>query len=257
MNKANTSGADYPLVLLRHGESEWNKLNLFTGWRDVRLTEQGAREAQDAGRLMREAGLGFDLAFTSLLSRAIKTLWLSLETMDRMWIPVTNHWRLNERHYGALQGNDKAEAVERFGEAQVKQWRRGYATPPPPVEKSSPDYPGNDPRYAGVNPSDLPCSESLKEVLARVLPYWTDTIVPQLVDGKRVIVVAHGNSLRALMKHLEGISDEAIVDVNLPTGVPRVYQLDSCWRAADARFLGNAADVQAKIDSVQKQTQRA
>jgi 2,3-bisphosphoglycerate-dependent phosphoglycerate mutase len=257
MIKTGISSAEYPLVLLRHGESEWNKLNLFTGWRDVRLTDQGEREAREAGRLMRGADLGFDLAFTSLLSRAIKTLWLSLEAMDRMWIPVTNDWRLNERHYGALQGRNKAEAVEQFGEAQVKKWRRSYATPPPPVEKTSPDFPGNDPRYAGIRRSDLPCSESLKEVLARVLPYWTESIIPQLADGKRVIVVAHGNSLRALMKHLEGISDEAIVDVNLPTGIPRVYRLDRNWRATEARFLGDAAAIQAKIDSVQKQTQRA
>jgi len=247
----------HQLVLLRHGESEWNKANLFTGWRDVRLTELGEQEAREAGRLMAEAGLGFDLAYTSVLSRAIKTLWLSLETVDLMWIPVTNHWRLNERHYGALQGSNKTDAVKKFGEAQVKGWRRGYAMPPPPVGRDSPDYPGNDPRYAGVDPADLPCSESLKDVLARVLRYWSGTIVPQLAAGKRVLIVAHGNSLRALMMHLENISDEAIVDVNLPTGIPRVYELNSQWKAVDSRFLGDAAEIQSKIEAVQKQTQRA
>jgi 2,3-bisphosphoglycerate-dependent phosphoglycerate mutase len=245
------------LVLLRHGESEWNKLNLFTGWRDVRLTEQGEREAREAGRLLMEAGLSFDVIFTSVLSRAIKTLWLSVEVMDLMWLPVLKHWRLNERHYGALQGSNKAEAVKKYGEAQVKQWRRGYATPPPLVDTSSPDYPKSDPRYANVPEADLPRGESLKDVLERVLPYWHGTILPQLREGKRVLIVAHGNSLRALMKHLENISDEEIVAVNLPTGIPRVYRLDEDWKAVEARFLGNAAEVQAKIESVQKQTQRA
>jgi 2,3-bisphosphoglycerate-dependent phosphoglycerate mutase len=248
--------SEHQLVLLRHGESEWNKLNLFTGWRDVRLTEQGEREAREAGRLMREAGLCFDLAFTSFLSRAIKTLWLSLDTMELMWIPSTNHWRLNERHYGALQGSNKADAVKKFGEAQVKAWRRGYDTPPPPVGTDSPDYPGNDPRYADVDPSQLPRGESLKDVLTRVLPYWNDIIVPQLADGKRVLIVAHGNSLRALMKHLENIGDEAIVNVNLPTGIPRVYRLNAAWKATEAHFLGNVAEIQSKIEAVQKQTQR-
>jgi 2,3-bisphosphoglycerate-dependent phosphoglycerate mutase len=245
------------LVLLRHGESEWNKLNLFTGWRDVRLTEQGEREAREAGRLMAEAGLDFDLVFTSVLSRAIKTLWLSLESMDRMWLPVLKHWRLNERHYGALQGSNKSEAVKKFGEAQVKLWRRGYDTPPPLVDTDSPDYPRADPRYAQVSDADLPRGESLKDVLERVLPYWREAIVPRLAEGNRVLIVAHGNSLRALMKHLEHISDQAIVDVNLPTGIPRVYRLDADLNSLEARFLGNAAEVQAKIDSVQKQTQRA
>ena len=245
------------LVLLRHGESEWNKLNLFTGWRDVRLTEQGEREAREAGRLMAEAGLSFDIIFTSVLSRAIKTLWLSVEAMDLMWLPVHKHWRLNERHYGALQGSNKAEAVKKYGEAQVKEWRRGYATPPPLVDTTSADYPKADPRYAGVPESDLPRGESLKDVLERVMPYWRGTILPQLRDGKRVLIVAHGNSLRALMKHLENISDADIVSVNLPTGIPRVYRLNQNWKSVEATFLGNAAEVQAKIESVQKQTQRA
>ncbi|MBV8799464.1 MAG: 2,3-diphosphoglycerate-dependent phosphoglycerate mutase [Alphaproteobacteria bacterium] len=247
----------YQLVLLRHGESEWNKLNLFTGWRDVRLTPQGEREAREAGDLMMQAGLHFDLAFTSLLSRAIKTLWISLEAMDRMWIPVEKQWRLNERHYGALQGRNKAEAVQKFGEAQVKEWRRGYDTPPPPVDADSVDYPGNDPRYANIDPTDLPYSESLKDVLARVQPYWQGAIVPSLQDGKCVLIVAHGNSLRALMKHLEGIGDDAIAGVDLPTGVPRAYRLDHNWKAAEAKFLGDPSAVQSRIESVQKQTQRA
>jgi 2,3-bisphosphoglycerate-dependent phosphoglycerate mutase len=247
----------YQLVLLRHGESEWNKLNLFTGWRDVALTAQGEAEAREAGRLMAEAGLTFDITYTSVLSRAIKTLWLSLEAMNLMWLPVHKHWRLNERHYGALQGSNKADAVKKFGEAQVKQWRRGYATPPPRVDTDSPDYPRADPRYAGVADADLPRSESLKDVLERVLPYWRETIVPQLRQSKRVLIVAHGNSLRALMKHLENIGDEAIADVNLPTGIPRAYRLDADMKADEARFLGDEAEIAAKIDSVQKQTQRA
>lgn len=247
----------YQLVLLRHGESEWNKLNLFTGWRDVPLSEQGEREAREAGRIMQAGGLTFDVVFTSLLSRAIKTMWLALEPMDLLWLPTHKHWRLNERHYGALQGSNKAEAVLEFGAAQVKEWRRSYAIPPPPVAMDSPDYPGADPRYADVPQNDLPRSESLKDVLARVLPYWDDAIGPQLRGGKRVLIVAHGNSLRALMKHLEDISDEAIVDVNLPTGIPRVYRLNAQCKADEARFLGDAAEIAAKIESVQKQTQRA
>ncbi len=251
------ANTDYQLVLLRHGESEWNKLNLFTGWRDVGLTEQGRREAQEAGSLMSESELEFSCVFTSMLSRAIKTLWLSLETMDRMWLPVENHWRLNERHYGTLQGMNKAQAVKEFGEAQVKEWRRGYATPPPPVDISSPDFPGNDSRYAHVGAADLPRGESLKDVLARVLPYWNETIAPRLRDSARILIVAHGNSLRALMKHLERISDEAIVNVNLPTGIPRAYRLDDNQYAVEARFLGNAAEIEAKIATVQNQTKRA
>ena len=245
------------LVLLRHGESEWNKLNLFTGWRDVPLTEQGEREAREAGRIMKAEGFTFDVLFTSLLRRAIKTMWLAIEPMDLMWLPTRKNWRLNERHYGALQGSNKADAVKKFGEAQVKEWRRGYATPPPPVDLDSADYPGADPRYANVPKADLPRGESLKDVLARVMPYWNDAIVPQLKDGKRVLIVAHGNSLRALMKHLENISDQAIVDVNLPTAIPRAYRLNKEWKAEEARFLGNAAEIAAKIDSVSKQTQRA
>ncbi|HEY1632736.1 MAG TPA: 2,3-diphosphoglycerate-dependent phosphoglycerate mutase [Rhizomicrobium sp.] len=243
---------DSQLVLLRHGESEWNRLNLFTGWRDVRLSEQGEREAREAGRLLHAEGFRFDLAHTSLLARAIKTLWLSLEGLDQMWIPVAKHWRLNERHYGDLQGKDKKEAVAKFGEAQVHIWRRSYATPPPPCDVESEDYPGHDRRYADVDKADLPRSESLKDVLARVMPYWNGTVVPELRAGKTVLIAAHGNSLRALLKHLEGLSDEAITDVNIPTGVPRAYKLDKDFKAISARYLGEG--VEARIAAVKAQT---
>jgi 2,3-bisphosphoglycerate-dependent phosphoglycerate mutase len=242
------------LVLLRHGESEWNRKNLFTGWRDVRLTAQGEAEAREAGRRMAEAGIVFDKAHTSVLSRAIKTLWLALEQMDRMWIPVANHWRLNERHYGRLQGSDKAEAVKTFGAAQVMTWRRSYATPPPPVDLDSPDYPKRDPRYADVPEADLPRGESLKDVLHRVMPYWEKTVVPELRAGKRVVITAHGNSLRALIKHLEGVSDADIAEWNLPTGIPRAYALDSALAVKKAWFLADARELAEKIDAVKAQT---
>lgn len=248
---------DFPLVILRHGESEWNKLNLFTGWRDVRLTATGESEARAAGRAMRDAGLDFDLVYTSLLARAIKTMTLATEEMDRLWLPVTKHWRLNERHYGALQGLNKSDSVAKWGEAQVKIWRRSYDTPPPPVETSSPDYPAHDRRYADLTEAERPRSESLKDVLARVLPYWRGTILPQLAAGKRVLIVAHGNSLRALMKHLEGISDDAIADVNLPTGIPRAYRLDASYnKSAEARYLGDADEIAAKAQAVANQTKQ-
>ena len=248
---------DYQLVILRHGESEWNKKNLFTGWRDVRLTEQGEGEARAAGRTLKEDGFDFDLVHTSLLSRAIKTMWLALEEMDLMWLPVKKHWRLNERHYGRLQGANKLEAVQEFGEAQVKIWRRSYATPPPPVDLGSPDFPKADRRYADVAEADLPRSESLKDVLGRVMPYWEQAILPDLKAGKRVLVVAHGNSLRALLKYLEGVSDEAIVDVDLPTGIPKAYKLNAAFRADDARFLGDPAELERRINVVKAQTKTA
>ena len=244
----------YQLVLLRHGESEWNKKNLFTGWRDVKLTEQGEREARDGGRAMLAAGLTFDVAYTSLLSRAIKTLWLSLEEMDLMWLPVIKHWRLNERHYGKLQGDNKKEAVEKFGEEQVKIWRRSYATPPPPVDLDSPEYPKSDPRYAGLSDSDLPRSESLKDVLVRVMPYWEGTILPQLKAGKRVLIAAHGNSLRALIKHLENISDDDIAGVDVPTGVPKAYRLDASFKCVETRYLLDADELARRIGTVKAQT---
>ncbi|HVV64472.1 MAG TPA: 2,3-diphosphoglycerate-dependent phosphoglycerate mutase [Rhizomicrobium sp.] len=248
----NTS--DWQLVLLRHGESEWNKKNLFTGWRDVRLSEQGEREAREAGRVMAAAGLTFDLCHTSMLSRAIKTLWLALEEMDLMWLPVANHWRLNERHYGLLQGQNKKDAVAKFGEEQVKVWRRSYATPPPPVALDSPDYPRSDPRYAGLRDEDLPRGESLKDVLERVMPFWEKSALPQLRSGKRVLIAAHGNSLRALLKHLENVSDEAIAAVDLPTGIPKAYRLDGAFRASETRFLGDPAELERRIGAVKAQT---
>jgi 2,3-bisphosphoglycerate-dependent phosphoglycerate mutase len=248
-----SDSSNIQLVLLRHGESEWNKKNLFTGWRDVKLTEQGEREAREGGRAMAAAGLTFDMAYTSLLSRAIKTLWLSLEEMDLMWLPVIKHWRLNERHYGQLQGTNKKEAVEKFGEAQVKIWRRSYATPPPPVDLDSPEYPKADPRYAGLSEADLPRSESLKDVLVRVMPYWEATILPQLKAGKRVLIAAHGNSLRALIKHLESIGDDDIAGVDVPTGVPKAYRLDASFRAAETCYLIDPDELERRIGTVKAQ----
>jgi 2,3-bisphosphoglycerate-dependent phosphoglycerate mutase len=251
-HKAMPNHQDCQLVLLRHGESVWNKKNLFTGWRDVKLTETGEREAREAGRLLAADGFRFDLAYTSLQQRAIKTLWLALEEMDRMWIPVVKHWRLNERHYGKLQGKDKIEAVKQFGEAQVLEWRRSYAVPPPPVDLDSPEYPKADPRYANLTPAELPRGESLKDVLARVLPYWESMIVPSLAAGQQVLIAAHGNSLRALLMHLEGLSEAEIVAVNIPTGVPRAYRLNARFKADSARYLGE--DVEKRIQAVEAQT---
>src|ERR1700743_2761950 len=249
-----SSNSPYQLVLLRHGESEWNKKNLFTGWHDVRLTEDGEREAREGGRAMAAGGLPFDIDYTSPLQRAIKTLWLSLEEMDRMWLPVTKHWRLNERHYGQLQGQNKKEAVAEFGEEQVKIWRRSYAVPPPPVDLDSPEYPKNDPRYAGLSANDLPRSESLKDVLARVMPYWDATILPQLKAGKRVLIAAHGNSLRALIKYLENVSDDAIVSMDVPTAIPRAYALDADFKAKDVRYLGDPDELARRTAAVKAQT---
>jgi 2,3-bisphosphoglycerate-dependent phosphoglycerate mutase len=252
-----TDYKDYQLVILRHGESEWNKLNLFTGWRDVRLSEQGVKEARAGGKTLKEAGFEFDVAHCSMLSRALQTLFLAQEEIDQLWLPVFKSWRLNERHYGALQGANKREAVEKFGEDQVKIWRRSYATPPPPVEKSSPDFPAHDRRYKGVPEADLPRSESLKDVLARVMPYWESAILPDLKAGKKVIVAAHGNSLRALLKYLEGVSDEDIINVDLPTGIPKAYRLNGQYLAADAKFLGDPAELERRINAVKAQTKKA
>ena len=257
MTPAKAKAIDYQLVILRHGESEWNKLNLFTGWRDVKLTAQGEAEAREAGRLMKAQGFDFDIAYTSVLTRAIQTLWLALEQMDRMWIPEFKHWRLNERHYGALQGSGKIEAVKKFGEKQVHLWRRSYDVRPPPVALDSPDYPKSDPRYANLSEEELPRGECLKDVLDRVLPYWDDVIVPELRAGKRIIIAAHGNSLRALLKHLENVSDADIPDVNIPTGVPKAYKLDSALKAADTFYLGDAAELAKKIEAVKEQTKGA
>ncbi|MGB8601317.1 MAG: 2,3-diphosphoglycerate-dependent phosphoglycerate mutase [Rhizomicrobium sp.] len=248
---------DYQLVIVRHGESEWNKLNLFTGWRDVKLSEQGTQEARGAGKTLLKEGFSFDIAYTSLLTRAIHTLYLAEEEMGCLWLPVKKHWRLNERHYGALQGQNKLEAVEKFGDEQVKIWRRSYDVPPPPVETSSPDYPRADRRYAEVAEKDLPRSESLKDVLARVMPFWEEFVLPDLKAGKRVLIAAHGNSLRALLKYLEGVSDEDIIGVDLPTGFPKAYRLNAEYKAADAKFVGDQAELERRINAVKAQTKKA
>jgi 2,3-bisphosphoglycerate-dependent phosphoglycerate mutase len=245
---------DYDLVFIRHGQSEANKLNIFTGWRDSPLSEQGVAEARAAGRLLKAEGYNFDIAFTSLQSRAIKTLWLVLEEMDLMWIPVVKDWHLNERHYGALQGKDKVKSVQQFGEAQVHQWRRSYATMPPLVETSDPDFPKFDPRYASVPAAELPRGESLKIVVERVLPYWQSAIVPQIKAGRKVLIAAHGNSLRALLKHLEGMSDAQIEGENLPTGVPRAYKLNDRLLSAGHGYVGDPDEIARRISTVANQT---
>lgn len=229
----------YKVVLLRHGESVWNRENRFTGWTDVDLSEKGLEEAAAAGDLLKREGFVFDVAFTSVLKRAIRTLWIALDRMDLMWIPVRNSWRLNERHYGALQGLNKAETAAKFGEVQVKAWRRAYATPPPALETTDERWPGNDPRYRKLDPRDVPLTECLKDTVARFLPAWNDEIVPTLKAGRRVIVAAHGNSLRALVKHLDGISDEEIVGLNIPTGMPLVYELDASFQPKKRYYLGD------------------
>ena len=251
------NAADYDLVIIRHGQSEANKENIFTGWRDSPLSEAGIREALAGGKALRDAGLRFDIAFTSLQSRAIKTLWLALDAMDQMWIPEIKHWRLNERHYGALQGKNKLEAVEKFGEQQVHLWRRGYDTRPPQVEADSLDHPKFDSRYRDVPQSQLPRGESLKDVVDRVMPYWQSDIAPLLKAGKKVLIAAHGNSLRALLKHLEGVSDKDIEAVNLPTGIPKAYKLNKQLLAERSEFLGNPDEVRDRIESVANQTKRS
>lgn len=245
------------LVLVRHGQSTWNRENLFTGWTDVDLTPQGAAEAQAAGALLRDSGFDFDVAFTSVLKRAIRTLWIMQDVMDRMWIPVERDWRLNERHYGALQGLDKAETTAKYGAAQVKTWRRSYDVAPPPLAEDDPRHPRFDPRYRGVDQAQLPATESLKDTLARVLPCWRERIAPALARGQDVLVVAHGNSLRAMVKMLDGMSDAAIVEFNIPTGVPILYELDASQRPAAARrFLGDAAAIEAAAAAVARQAER-
>jgi 2,3-bisphosphoglycerate-dependent phosphoglycerate mutase len=243
----------YRVVLLRHGESDWNRENRFTGWTDVDLSEKGVAEAHEAARLLMEGGYQFDVAFTSVLKRAIRTLWIVLGDMDQMWIPVQRSWRLNERHYGALQGLNKAETAARHGEAQVKIWRRSYDTPPPPLAPDDERCPSRDPRYAGVPADQLPLTESLKDTVARFLPYWTETIVPVIRAGKRVLIAAHGNSLRALVKHLDGISNEEIVGLNIPTGVPLVYELDADLRPVRHFYLGDPEAVAAAQQAVANQ----
>lgn len=241
------------LVLLRHGESTWNQENRFTGWTDVGLSEKGVAEAHAAAALMLREKLDFDIAFTSVLKRAIKTLWIVLEDMDRMWIPVQKSWRLNERHYGALQGLNKAETAAQFGDAQVKIWRRAYATPPPPLEDGDPRLEADDPRYADLEPGAFPRTECLKDTVARFLPYWHATIAPAVRSGKRVIIAAHGNSLRALVKYLDEVSDADIVELNIPTGQPLIYELDSELKPIRHHYLGDPEAINAAIQAVASQ----
>jgi 2,3-bisphosphoglycerate-dependent phosphoglycerate mutase len=244
------------LVLLRHGESVWNRENRFTGWIDVGLSDKGTAEAQEAGRFLAREGFIFDVAFTSVLKRAIKTLWLALEEMDLMWIPVHHSWRLNERHYGALQGLNKAETVEKHGMEQVKIWRRSYDVPPPPLAPDDPYYPGRDPRYASVPKKELPLTECLKDVVARFLPHWHETIAPVVRGGQRVVIAAHGNSLRALVKYLDEVPDEEIVGLNIPTGIPLVYELTDDLKPIRHYYLGDPEKVQAAIQSVADQLKK-
>ena len=242
------------LVLLRHGQSTWNLENLFTGWVDVDLSPQGMVEAREAGQLLRAEEIAFDLAFTSVLKRAIRTLWITLDELDQMWLPVERSWRLNERHYGALQGLDKAQTVERHGAEQVKIWRRSYDIPPPPLASDDRQHPRYDRRYAGVPAAELPAAESLKDTLARVRPFWSSRIAPELAAGRNVLVTAHGNSLRALVKMLDGISDAAIVELNIPTGVPLLYDLDARLQPLGSRYLGDADAIRARAEAVARQT---
>lgn len=241
------------VVLIRHGESTWNAENRFTGWTDVDLSERGRQEAQKGARLLAEAGFQFDVAYTSVLKRAIRTLWYVLDGLDLMWIPVHHSWRLNERHYGALQGLNKAETAAKFGDDQVKIWRRSFDVPPPALTPDDERYPGKDPRYQDVAPKDLPLTECLKDTIERVLPYWEETIVPDIRSGKRVIIAAHGNSLRALVKHLDQLSEAEIMELNIPTGVPLVYEFDDAMKPLKHEYLGDPAEIAAAAEAVAKQ----
>ncbi len=241
------------LVLLRHGESTWNKENRFTGWTDVDLSDKGEDEAKKAGEALKKEGFVFDVAYTSVLKRAIRTLWIALDGMDLMWIPVYNSWRLNERHYGALQGLNKSEMAAKFGEEQVLVWRRSYDIPPPKLEKNDPRYPGADPRYKNLTPEELPLTECLKDTVARFMPYWHDTIAPTVKAGKRVIIAAHGNSLRALVKYLDNVSDKDIVGLNIPTGLPLVYELTDDLKPIRNYYLGDPEEVKKAMAAVANQ----
>jgi len=244
------------LVLVRHGQSIWNQENLFTGWTDVDLSEQGRAEARSAGQEILREKIAIDCAFTSVLKRAIRTLWIILDETDRMWIPVERSWRLNERHYGALQGLNKAQTVEKHGEAQVKIWRRSYDIPPPPLATDDPRHPIHDVRYAGLDPALLPGTESLRETLARVLPLWETRIGPELAAGRNVMVAAHGNSLRAMVKMLDDVPESEIVELNIPTGVPLLYELDAKLKPLSSRYLGDAEAIKAAAEAVAKQAQK-
>jgi 2,3-bisphosphoglycerate-dependent phosphoglycerate mutase len=243
----------HKVVLLRHGESVWNKENLFTGWTDVDLSEKGRDEAQEAGRVLKEQGYLFEVAYTSLLKRAIRTLWITLDEMDLMWIPVIRDWRLNERHYGAMQGLNKAETAAKYGEQQVKIWRRSYDIPPPSLEEKDPRYPGHDPRYKGLSKAQLPLTECLKDTVARVLPCWNEVIAPAVRSGKRVLITAHGNSLRALVKYLDDIPESEIVELNIPTGMPLVYELDDNLKPITRYYLGDPERVKQAMEAVANQ----
>ncbi len=243
----------HKLVLLRHGESDWNRENRFTGWTDVDLSERGLGEARSAGRQLKAEGYAFDLAFTSVLKRAIRTLWIVLDEMDRMWIETEISWRLNERHYGALQGLNKAETAAEFGDEQVLIWRRSYDTRPPPLDIGDARNPAGDPRYAALREGQVPLTECLKDTVARVIPYWNDAIAPALRAGRQVLVAAHGNSLRALVKHLDGVSDQDIVGLNIPTGVPLVYELDAALKPERHYYLGDAQEIARRVAAVSAQ----
>ena len=243
----------YKLVLVRHGQSTWNLENRFTGWTDVGLTDLGVSEAHEAGKLLREGGYVFDVAYTSVLRRAIQTLWIVLEEMNLEWIPVINAWQLNERHYGALQGLNKAETAAKFGEAQVKIWRRSYDTPPPELELDDERHPRFDPRYASLTPEQLPATESLKITLDRVLPYWESTLAPAIKSGQRVLVAAHGNSIRAMVKYLDNVSEADITELNIPTGLPLVYELDENLKPIKSYYLGDPEEAARKAAAVANQ----
>ncbi len=246
----------YKIVLLRHGESLWNQENRFTGWTDVDLSSKGEEEARNAGILMKEAGFQFDIAFTSVLTRAVRTLWLALEKMDSCWIPVINSWRLNERHYGALQGLNKAETAKKYGDEQVHIWRRSYDTQPPALTAEDERFPGHDRRYKDLTKDELPLTECLKDTVARFLPYWFDNIVPVIKSGKRVLIVAHGNSLRALVKYLDNVSDQEIVELNIPTGIPLVYELDDDLKPIKSYYLGDPEEAKRKAAAVANQAKQ-
>jgi 2,3-bisphosphoglycerate-dependent phosphoglycerate mutase len=247
----------HKLVLLRHGESQWNRENRFTGWTDVDLTDTGRAEALAAGELLLREGFAFDLAYTSVLRRAIRTLWIALDALDRMWVPTVHSWRLNERHYGALQGLDKAQTAARYGEQQVLLWRRAFAVPPEPLQSDDPRWPGNDPRYHNLKPEQIPRTECLKDTVERVIPFWNDSIAPAVARGRRALVVAHGNSLRALIKHLEAIPDDEIVGLNIPTGRPLVYEFDEALRPLRRYYLGDQEEIARATAAVAAQGRAA
>jgi 2,3-bisphosphoglycerate-dependent phosphoglycerate mutase len=243
----------HKVVLLRHGESTWNKENRFTGWTDVDLSEKGVGEAHKAGQTLKKEGYTFDIAYTSVLKRAIRTLWITLDEMDLMWIPVIRNWRLNERHYGALQGLNKAETAQKFGEDQVKIWRRSYSTQPPALEKTDERYPGKDPRYVDLKENELPLTECLKDTVARFVPYWEETITKSIKEGKKVLIAAHGNSLRALVKYLDNIPEDEIVSLNIPTGIPLVYELDNSLKSLKSYYLVDPEEIKKLTAAVANQ----